>query len=240
MKLEIKDLHVEIEGKEVLKGINLIINQGEFHVLMGSNGSGKTTLAKTILGHPKMNVTKGDMLVDGKSIVGLSADKRAKLGLFLLFQQPAEVEGLGILNFLNSAKASLQGTFSFAEFMEETKQEAKKLHMKEDMIGRSLNYGFSGGEKKKMEILQMKLLKPKIVILDEPDSGLDVDAIKVVAENVNEFQKSSKAGVLLITHYSRMLNYMKPTYVHVLVDGKITREGGRELVDTVEKEGFKQ
>ena len=231
---------MEIEGKEVLRGITLTINQGEFHVLMGANGSGKTTLAKTILGHPKMKVTKGDILVDGKSIVKLSADKRAKLGLFLLFQQPAEVEGLGMLNFLNSAKAAVQGAFSFAEFIDETKQAAKKLHMKEDMIGRSLNYGFSGGEKKKMEVLQMRLLKPKMVVLDEPDSGLDVDAIKVVAENVNEFQKSSKAGVLLITHYSRMLNYMKPKFVHVMVDGKITREGGRELVDIVEKEGFKQ
>ncbi len=239
MKLEIKDLHVEVEEKEVLKGINLTINEGEFHVLMGPNGSGKTTLSRAIMGHTKMKIKKGDILVDGASILGLSTDKRAKLGLFLLFQSPIEVEGLGLLNFLNTAKASLQEKLSFKEFMEEIKQAAQNLQVKEDIMGRSLNYGFSGGEKKKIEVLQMQLLKPKIAILDEPDSGLDVDAVKIVAENVNDFQSKSKAGILLITHYNRILNYMKPEFVHIMIDGKIVKEGGKELADKVEKEGYR-
>jgi len=239
MKLEIKDLHVEVEDKEVIRGVNLTIKDGEFHVLMGPNGSGKTTLSRTIMGHTKMKVTKGDILVDGNSILKTSTDKRAKLGLFLLFQSPIEVEGLGLLNFLNTAKASLQENISFKDFMEEIKQSSQKLHIKEDIIGRSLNYGFSGGEKKKIEILQMELLKPKIAILDEPDSGLDVDAVRVVAENVNDFQTKTKAGILLITHYSRILNYMKPEFVHVMVEGKIVKEGGKELADRIEKEGYK-
>ncbi len=239
MKLEIKDLHVEVEDKEVIKGLNLTVNEGEFHVLMGPNGSGKTTLSRTIMGNTKMKVTKGDILVDGSSILGMPTDKRAKLGLFLQFQSPVEVEGLGLINFLNTAKASLQGNVSFKDFMEEIKGTSKKLHIKEDIIGRSLNYGFSGGEKKKIEVLQMQLLKPKIAILDEPDSGLDVDAVKIVAENVNDFREKTKAGMLLITHYSRILNYMKPDHVHVMVDGKIVKEGGRELADEIEKGGYK-
>lgn len=239
MKLEIKDLHVEVEDKEVIKGISLTINEGEFHVLMGPNGSGKTTLSRTIMGHTKMKITKGDILVDGASILKMTTDKRAKLGLFLLFQNPIEVEGLGLLNFLNTAKASLQGNLPFKDFMEEVKQTAQKLHVKEDIIGRSLNYGFSGGEKKKIEVLQMELLKPKIAILDEPDSGLDIDAVKIVAENVDDFQSRSKAGILLITHYNRILNYMKPQFVHVMIDGKMVKEGGRELADRIEKEGYK-
>lgn len=238
MKLEIKDLHLEVEGREVIKGLTLTIKEGEFHVLMGPNASGKTTLSKAILGSPKIRVTNGDMLVDGKSILKLSADERAKLGLFLQFQQPAEVEGLGLMNFLNTAKASTQGNVSLRDFMEEVKQTAKNLHIKEEVIGRSLNYGFSGGEKKKVEIMQMRLLKPKIAILDEPDSGLDVDAVKVVAESINDFRKATKAGILLITHYSRILNYMEPDYVHVMVDGKIVENGGKELADRIEKEGY--
>jgi Fe-S cluster assembly ATP-binding protein len=239
MKLEIRDLHVEVEEKEVIKGISLVINEGEFHVLMGPNGSGKTTLSRTIMGHSKMKITKGDILVDGKSILGMSTDKRAKLGLFLLFQSPIEIEGLGLLNFLNTAKASLQGSVPFKEFMEEVKATAQKLHVKEDIIGRSLNYGFSGGEKKKIEVLQMELLKPKIAILDEPDSGLDVDAVKTVAENVSEYQSKANAGILLITHYNRILNYMKPQFVHVMIEGRIVKEGGKDLADKIEKEGYK-
>jgi Fe-S cluster assembly ATP-binding protein len=239
MKLEIRDLHVEVEEKEVIKGISLVINEGEFHVLMGPNGSGKTTLSRTIMGHSKMKITKGDILVDGKSILGMSTDKRSKLGLFLLFQSPIEIEGLGLLNFLNTAKASLQGSVPFKEFMEEVKATAQKLHVKEDIIGRSLNYGFSGGEKKKIEVLQMELLKPKIAILDEPDSGLDVDAVKTVAENVSEYQSKANAGILLITHYNRILNYMKPQFVHVMIEGRIVKEGGKDLADKIEKEGYK-
>ncbi|VVB77255.1 putative branched-chain amino acid transport ATP-binding protein LivG [uncultured archaeon] len=239
MKLEIRDLHAEVEGREVLKGVNLSIRDGEFHVLMGPNGSGKTTLSSAIMGHPKVKVTKGDILLDGKSVLGMPADKRAKLGLFLEFQNPVEIEGLGMVNFLNSAKAAQSERTSFKDLMAEIKSGTEKLHLKEDIIGRSLNHGFSGGEKKKMEILQMRLLKPKMVVLDEPDSGLDVDAVKIVAENVSEFQKESKAGILLITHYARILDYMKPQHVHVLMDGRIVKEDGPALAKEIEKNGYK-
>jgi len=239
MKLEIKDLHVAVEGREVIKGISLSIGPGEFHVLMGPNGSGKTTLSKAIMGHPKMKVTKGDILADGKSILGMSTDRRAKLGLFLEFQNPVEIEGLGVVNFLNSAKASLSIGTSFRDFMEEIAATAKKLRMKEEIVGRSLNYGLSGGEKKKMEILQMRLLKPRTAILDEPDSGLDVDAVRTVADNITEFQRETKAGILLITHYARILKYMKPQRVHVMIDGRIVKEGGGGLAEEIERKGYK-
>jgi Fe-S cluster assembly ATP-binding protein len=239
MKLEIKNLHVKVGSREVIKGVNLTIKEGEFHVLMGPNGSGKTTLSKAILGHPKMRVTNGDIAVNGESIVNLSTDKRARLGIFMQFQQPVEIEGLGLVNFLNAARFSLQDRLSLRDFMEEIKQTADSLHIRDDIMESSLNYGFSGGEKKKMEILQMQLLKPKIVILDEPDSGLDVDAVKLVASSINDFRKKSKAGILLITHYSRILNYMKPRYVHVMVDGMIVKNGGKELAERIEKEGYK-
>jgi len=239
MKLEIKDLHVQVEGKSVINGLSLTVKEGEFHVLMGPNGSGKTTLAKAIMGHPKMKVVKGKILVDGRSIMNMSADKRAKLGLFLEFQNPVEIEGLGIINFLNNARSSLSSGASFKDFMEEVKSRAEGLRMKEEIIGRSLNYGFSGGEKKKMEILQMRLLRPKIVILDEPDSGLDVDAVKTVAKNINEFCKETNAGILLITHYARILEYMKPQRVHIMVDGKIVKEGTGRLATEIEKKGYR-
>ncbi len=239
MKIEIKDLHVEVEGNEVVKGISIAIEEGEFHVLMGPNGSGKTTLSRTILGHPGAKVTGGDILADGKSILKLGADKRAKLGLFLTFQNPVEIEGLGLMNFLNTANASLKEKGSFREFMTDVKDTARELDLKDDLMGRSLNYGFSGGEKKKVEVLQLRLLKPRIAILDEPDSGLDVDAVRIVAENINKFRQETGAGILLITHYSRILNYMKPEYVHVMVNGKIVEEGGKDLVEKIEKEGYK-
>ncbi len=240
MQLDIKDLHVEAEDKEIIRGINLSIKQGEFHVIMGPNGSGKTTLCKTIMGYPKLKVKSGDIRVDGSSILKLPTDKRAKLGIFLEFQNPIEVEGLGFVNFLNTAKAAMSDTpVQFKEFMEDIKNSVKELHMKEDIVGRSLNYGLSGGEKKKTEILQMQVLKPKLVILDEPDSGLDVDAVKVVANAITEFQKKTNAGIILITHYSRILNYMNPQFVHVLHEGKIEKEGGRELVEDIEKKGYR-
>jgi Fe-S cluster assembly ATP-binding protein len=239
MKLEIKNLHVKVGNREVIKGIDLTIKEGEFHVLMGPNGSGKTTLSKAILGHPKMRITSGDILVDGKSIVNLSTDKRARLGIFMQFQQPVEIEGLGLISFLNAARSSLQDRSPLVEFMKDIKQTADSLHIRDDIIGSSLNYGLSGGEKKKLEILQMQLLRPKIAILDEPDSGLDVDAVKAVASSVNEFRKKSNAGILLITHYSRILNYMKPDHVHVMIDGMIVKNGGKELAERIEKEGYK-
>lgn len=239
MKLELKDLRVSIEEKEVVKGVNLKVNQGELHVIMGPNGSGKTTLAKTIMGHPQPKVTGGEILADGKSILGLKPNERAKLGLFLEFQSPTEIEGLGLVSFLNTAKGAITGSRpSFKEFMHEIKENAEKLALKEDLIGRSLNFGFSGGEKKKTEILQMAVLKPKIAILDEPDSGLDVDAVKIVAENVNALMKMHGMGAILITHYSRIINYMNPDVIHIMKDGIIVKEGGRDLIREVEEKGY--
>ncbi len=239
MILEIKDLHADAEQRNVLKGVNLKIAEGELHVLMGPNGSGKTTLAKSILGHPQVRVTKGEIDVDGKSINDLPVNERAKLGLFLQFQNPIEIEGLGIVNFLNSARGALnKEKISYKEFMGEIKQNGESLKLREDLMGRSLNYGFSGGEKKKMEVLQMAMLKPRIAILDEPDSGLDIDAVRIVAENINEFRRKTNAGMLIITHYSRILNYMEPQFIHVMSDGKIIKEGGKELIKEIEEGGY--
>ncbi len=238
MLLEIKGLHVEAEGKEIVKGVSLKVSSGEQHVIMGPNGSGKTTLAKAIMGHPLLKVTGGEMLVDGESILEMKANERAKRGIFLEFQSPTEIEGLGIMNFLNTARSAIGSKGSFKEFMTEVKQNAESLRLKDDLIGRSLNYGFSGGEKKKVEILQMSILKPKIAILDEPDSGLDVDAVRVVAENVNKFHRETNAGLVVITHYSRILNYMKPQFIHIMHDGRIVREGGVELIEEIEKNGY--
>jgi Fe-S cluster assembly ATP-binding protein len=239
MELKIEDLHVDVEGKEIIKGLSLKMAQGETHVIMGPNGSGKSTLAKTIMGHPHYKITKGDILVDGKSILEMTTDVRAKLGLFLQFQNPVEIEGVGFMNFLHLASQSMgtkQGTTK--EFMKEIKGKIKELKMNEDFIGRPLNMGFSGGEKKKSEVLQMSVLKPKIAILDEPDSGLDIDAIKQVSESISKMAESEKMGVLIITHYSRILSYMKPTFVHVMVGGLIVEEGGKELIEKLEKQGY--
>ncbi len=239
MKLEIKNLHVSIDDKEVVKGVNLTINEGELHVIMGPNGSGKTTLAKAVMGHPQLKITSGDILVDGKSILGMKVNERAKLGLFLQFQNPIEIEGLGLLNFLNTARGALTDKpLQFKEFMSEVKNTSKELALKEELIGRSLNHGFSGGEKKKVEVLQMHVLKPKLAILDEPDSGLDVDAVRIVATNVEALRKERNMGLLVITHYSRILNYMQPQFIHVMKDGKIVKEGGKELINEVEEKGY--
>ncbi len=239
MLLEIRDLKADINGKKILDGVSLRINSGEFHVLMGPNGSGKTTLAKAVMGHPNVKITGGDITVDEKSIIGLTPDKRAKLGLFMLFQNPAEIDGVGFVNFLRSAVESInEQSVNTKEFIEAVKRNAEMLDFDRGIIGRSLNKGFSGGEKKKAEILQMALIKPKIAILDEPDSGLDVDAIKVVAENINRIWEENKQGLLVITHYSRILSYMKPKFVHVLYEGKIIENGGPEIVEKLEKGGY--
>ncbi|HUC38646.1 MAG TPA: Fe-S cluster assembly ATPase SufC [Candidatus Acidoferrum sp.] len=238
MILEVKDLHVAIEGKEIVNGVNLKVKEGEVHVIMGHNGSGKTTLAKTIMGYPKLKPSSGDILVDGQSIVGISTDKRAKLGLFLGFQNPVEVEGVGFINFLHSAKESVASTVNTKELMADIRSSAVSLKMVDNLIGRSLNQGFSGGEKKKAEVLQMGVLKPKIAILDEPDSGLDIDAVKVVAENISNFAKKNNMGLVIITHYSRILDYMDPQFVHVMANGRIVAEGGKELIAKLEKEGY--
>lgn len=239
MILEIKDLHADAEQRNVIKGLNLKIGDGELHVLMGPNGSGKTTLAKTIMGHPQIRITKGTISANGILINDLPVNERAKLGLFLEFQNPVEIEGLGLMSFLNSAMSSLnKEKISYREFMNEIKSSGESLRLREDLLGRSLNYGFSGGEKKKMEILQMSVLKPSLAILDEPDSGLDVDAVRVVAENINDFRKKTKSGILLITHYSRILNYMDPQLIHVMVDGRMVKEGGKELIKEIEEGGY--
>ncbi len=239
MKLEIKDLHVSAANKSILKGIDLVVGSGEKHVIMGPNGSGKSTLAKAIMGHPKLVVTGGDILVDGKSIIGLSTDKRARLGIFLQFQDPLEIEGVGFISFLRTAKESVDGkAVVMKDFMKDVRNEISQLKLGNEFIGRSLNQGFSGGEKKKAEMLQLSLLKPGIAILDEPDSGLDIDAIKVVAEKINEIAESAKPGMLIITHHTRILEYVKPDFVHVMVDGKIVANGGSELSEKLEKEGY--
>lgn len=238
MDLEIKNLHVSIDEKEIVKGVNLKVGKGEFHVIMGPNGSGKSTLAKTIMGHPRLKVT-GEILVDGKNIVELPANERAKLGIFLQFQNPIEIEGVGFVNFLHTAKRSVdQKDVDVNQFMGDVDSWTKKLKITNGIVGRSLNQGFSGGEKKKGEVLQLAVLRPKVAILDEPDSGLDIDAIKVVAENVNELASKHEMGLIVITHYSRILSYMKPQFVHVMVDGKIVADGKEDLVQKLEKEGY--
>ena len=239
MKLEIKNVCIEIGGNKVVDGTDLNVSSGELHVLMGPNGCGKSSLAKGIMGHPDYKIKSGKVLVNGKEINDLPANERAKLGLFLQFQEPVEIEGLGILNFLNAARNSMKrDTKSVREFMNEVKERSSGLKLKEDLVGRSLNAGFSGGEKKKVEILQMQILKPGIAILDEPDSGLDVDAVKIVAENISRFMKETGAGVILITHYSRILQYLEPDQIHIMKDGKVIMEGGKELVQKIEKEGY--
>ncbi len=239
MLLEIKNLKAEIEGKTILDGVSLKIDKGEFHVLMGPNGSGKTTLAKAIMGHPGVKIVEGDIKIGGESVLPLSADKRAKLGIFMLFQNPPEIDGVGFVNFLRSSVESLkEDTVNTKQFMDDIKDLTESLKFDKNIVGRSLNKGFSGGEKKKAEILQMAMIKPKIAILDEPDSGLDVDAIKVVAENINAISEKTHPGMLVITHYSRILKYMKPQFVHVMNSGKIVKEGGTELIEAIEKSGY--
>ncbi|MGC8675917.1 MAG: Fe-S cluster assembly ATPase SufC [Candidatus Micrarchaeia archaeon] len=240
MRLDIVDLHVSADDKEIIRGVSLSIKSGEFHVLMGPNGSGKSTLSMAVMGYPEFKITGGDILVDGNSIVKLPANERARLGLFMQFQDPAEIEGVGLVSFLTSAKSAIYDSkINVREFMNELKDNAKKLHMQEEVIGRPLNFGFSGGEKKKSEILQMLTLKPKIALLDEPDSGLDVDAVKDVANAIDSFGKETGAGMLLITHYVRILKYLAPQFVHVLVDGKLVKSGGPELADYIDKNGYK-
>ncbi len=240
MKLEINNLFASLEGKEILHGINLRIKEKEIHVLMGPNGSGKTTLAKAIFGYPGVSITEGDIKVDGKSILDLPTSKRAQLGLFLGFQNPVEIEGVGLINFLTSMKKALQGSIEIKEFMKEVNEAAKYLEIREGIIGRSLNVGFSGGEKKKIEALEMLLQRPKIAILDEPDSGLDVDATKVVANAIKKVMEQENTGILIITHYKHILEYIKPNFVHVLLDGKIAKEGDETIIEEIEKEGYEK
>jgi Fe-S cluster assembly ATP-binding protein len=241
--LEIKDLHVSIETeqgtKEILKGVSLTIRTGETHAIMGPNGSGKSTLASTIAGHPRYTVTSGTITLDGEDVLDMSVDERARAGLFLAMQYPVEVPGVTMTNFLRTAKTAIDGEApKLRTWTKDVKGSMDALRMDPAFAERNVNEGFSGGEKKRHEILQMELLKPKVAILDETDSGLDVDALRIVSEGVNRAKESTDVGVLLITHYTRILRYIKPEFVHVFVDGQVVEEGGPELADRLEEEGY--
>ncbi len=242
-KLEIKNLHVEVDTdqgkKEILKGVDLVINSGETHAVMGPNGSGKSTLAYSIAGHPRYEVTNGEILLDGENVLEMEPDERARLGLFLAMQYPVEVPGVSVSNFLRTAKTAIQGEApALREWVGEVRGAMENLRIDSSFTERNVNEGFSGGEKKRHEILQLELLKPKFAVLDETDSGLDVDALKVVSEGVNRAKENTDLGVLLITHYTRILNYIKPDFVHVFVDGKVAEQGGPELAERLEAEGY--
>lgn len=241
--LEIKDLKVGIETdqgfKEILKGVNLTIKPGETHAIMGPNGSGKSTLAATIAGHPSYIVTGGSITLDGEDVLEMEVDERAKAGLFLAMQYPVEVPGVTMTNFLRTAKTALDGEApQLRTWAKDVKSAFEALKMDPEFANRNINEGFSGGEKKRAEIIQMELFKPKYAILDETDSGLDVDALRIVSEGVNRVQENNNMGVMLITHYTRILNYIKPDFVHVFVDGHMVDEGGPELAEKLEEEGY--
>lgn len=236
--LELRDLHVSIEDKEILKGVDLLVSAGEVHALMGPNGAGKSTLGNAIMGHPRYRVTQGDILYRGESILSWSPDERARAGLFLSFQYPTAIPGVTTVSFLRQALNAVRGTdVPVREFRTLLNEKAKLLKVPDDMIRRYLNEGFSGGEKKKVEILQLGILRPKLAILDETDSGLDVDALRTVAEGINALA-GPEMGILLITHYNRILHYIKPDAVHVLIDGRAVRSGGADLADEIETRGY--
>jgi Fe-S cluster assembly ATP-binding protein len=241
--LEIKDLHVSVDteegAKEILRGVTLTIRSGETHAIMGPNGSGKSTLAYSIAGHPKYTVTSGSVTLDGEDVLAMKVDERARAGVFLAMQYPVEVPGVTVSNFLRTAKTAIDGEApKLRTWVKDMKDAMGQLRMDPTFAERNVNEGFSGGEKKRHEILQMELLKPKFAILDETDSGLDVDALRVVSEGVNRVKENPDVGVLLITHYTRILRYIKPDFVHVFVDGKVAEEGGPELADRLENEGY--
>lgn len=238
--LEIKDLHVNAGEKEILKGLNLKINKGEVHVIMGPNGAGKSTLANVILNNPEYTKTSGTVEFEGENINDLSTDKIAKKGIFMSFQLPEEIPGISTMNFLKYAKNKItEKPVKIFEFKDTVKKYVEELNMNPKLIERNLNVGFSGGEKKKNEILQMKMLKPKLIILDELDSGLDVDSLKIVCDNINNYLKENKnTSILMITHYPRILEYIKPDYIHVLKDGKIVETGDITLAEKIDKFGY--
>lgn len=239
-KLEIKNLYVEIEDKQILKGLNLTINSNEIHVIMGPNGIGKSTLSNVIMGNPAYKITKGEIIYDDKDITNLKTDERAKLGLFLSFQAPVELEGVTTADFLKTAVSSKEENFKMLAFAREVEATMKKLNMNKEFLTRPLNNGFSGGEKKKMEILSMYMLKPDMVILDEIDSGLDVDSLKNIGEMTMKYKEEKECGLLLITHYHRLLDYIVPDYVHVMKDGKIVKTSDKSLVSIIEEEGYEK
>ena len=243
-ELEIRNLHVSIDGKEILKGIDLTVRQGEVHAIMGPNGTGKSTLAYTLMGHPSYTVTEGEVFFKGQNILEFQPDVRARMGIFLAFQYPVAIPGVTVANFLRTAinarrrEANPEDKgVAIPEFRKMVKQKMETLKMDPAFAGRYLNDGFSGGEKKRAEILQMAVLKPEIAILDETDSGLDIDALRIVSEGVNAL-RSSDLGVLLITHYQRMLNYISPDFVHIMLGGKIVETGGADLALHLEEQGY--
>ncbi|SEJ83196.1 Fe-S cluster assembly ATP-binding protein [Bhargavaea ginsengi] len=238
--LEIKGLHVEIEGKEILKGVDLTINTNEIHAVMGPNGTGKSTLASAIMGHPKYEVTAGTVTLDGEDVLEMEVDERAQAGLFLAMQYPSEISGVTNADFLRSAINAQReegDEISLMKFIRELDSKMDTLEMDQDMAQRYLNEGFSGGEKKRNEILQLMMLKPKFAILDEIDSGLDIDALKVVSKGVNEM-RGENFGCLIITHYQRLLNYITPDHVHVMMQGRVVKSGGPELAHKLEAQGY--
>ncbi len=241
--LEIRDLHVSVntddEPKEILRGVDLTVKSGQTHAIMGPNGSGKSTLAYSIAGHPKYTITGGTVTLDGVDVLDMSVDERARAGLFLAMQYPVEVPGVSVANFLRTAKTAVDGEApKLRTWVKDVNSAMERMSMDTAFAQRSVNEGFSGGEKKRHEIVQLELLNPKFAILDETDSGLDIDALKVVAEGVNRFREQGDRGVLLITHYTRILRYIEPDFVHVFVGGRIAEEGGAELAEQLEAEGY--
>jgi Fe-S cluster assembly ATP-binding protein len=243
--LEIKDLHVSVtaddEEKEILKGVTLTIKDGETHAIMGPNGSGKSTLAYSIAGHPKYTITSGSVTLDGQDVLGMTVDERARAGLFLAMQYPVEVPGVSVANFLRTAKTAIDGEApKLRTWVKDVNAALDQLSLDPSFAQRSVNEGFSGGEKKRHEIAQLELLDPKVAVLDETDSGLDIDALKIVADGVNRFRAQEGKGVLLITHYTRILRYIEPDFVHVFVAGRVAESGGSELAEALEAEGYEK
>jgi len=241
--LVISDLHVDVlteEGpKQILKGVDLTVNSGEVHAIMGPNGSGKSTLAYAIAGHPKYEITSGSVTLDGVELTDLTVDERARQGLFLAMQYPVEVPGVSVANFLRTAKTALDGKApKIRTWVKDVESVLNRMNLDSSFSARSVNEGFSGGEKKRHEIAQLELLNPRAAILDETDSGLDIDALRIVADGVNRYSAQGDRAVMLITHYTRILRYIDPTFVHVFVDGRIVDQGGRELADKLEAEGY--
>lgn len=246
--LEIRNLHAQVlpndeagEPKPILKGVNLTIKSGETHAVMGPNGSGKSTLSYTIAGHPRYEVTEGEILLDGENVLEMEVDERARAGLFLAMQYPTEVTGVSMSNFLRTAATAVRGEApKLRHWVKEVREAMNDLEIDPSFSERSVNEGFSGGEKKRHEILQLDLLKPKFAVLDETDSGLDVDALRVVSDGINRYQDENDGGILIITHYKRILNYVRPDHVHVFADGRIVQSGGPELADELEEHGYER
>jgi len=239
--LEIKDLHVSIEDNEILKGVNLTIKSGEFHAVMGPNGTGKSTLASAVMGHPKFEITQGSITLNGEDVLEMEVDERARAGLFLAMQYPSEISGVTTSDFLRSSINARRGEgneISLMKFIKEMDGALEDLDIDQNMAQRYLNEGFSGGEKKRNEILQLLMLKPGIAILDEIDSGLDIDALRVVSDGINKVREETGLGCLIITHYQRLLNYIEPDFVHVMMQGKVVKSGGPELAKRLETDGY--